>query len=564
MGTGITSILVHDLPYNAGWLRRLGDVIFVVNIVVFILLAMGNVVRYARFKGLFASVNNHLVSGMFWGCLPMGFATIVNMVAIVCVPAWGHHWAQTALGLWWIDVVLSILVNFGMIFMMFTRHDHTIETISAAWLLPIVSSVVAAASGGVVSTALAPFDPALARSTVIVSYVVWGTGVPLAMFIITLWIYRSALSGTPTSGAFCSVFLPLGPCGQGSFGIMTLSNVVRTLAYTYDVGLTVTPEGVSCSTSIQRVADAVYAGGMVTGMVLWGLGLCWYILAFAMVLDHVLKNRDFFFLSKFSVGFWAITFPIGVFATATTTLASELHSPAFKVIGTILSVQVALHWLAEKASALLDCWYNLGGRRLDTAAQYGATPEYGAGGSERRLQEAGAGEIFVNDTKVSDSWVHERAFAGENIRKSLDISLVDILFLHHPNRVTPHEHFLKELDTLYREGKFAQLGISNHTAEETDHLCQVNQSPTRLPQVADANGWIKPSIYQGNYSALSRTSESHLFPHSALRSDMCDGVILGASSLRQLEETVQAFAGGPLGEKEVRGFEEMWEMCKEV
>jgi aryl-alcohol dehydrogenase-like predicted oxidoreductase len=45
---------------------------------------------------------------------------------------------------------------------------------------------------------------------------------------------------------------------------------------------------------------------------------------------------------------------------------------------------------------------------------------------------------------------------------------------------------------------------------------------------------------------------------------MCDGVILGASSLRQLEETVQAFAGGPLGEKEVRGFEEMWEMCKEV
>jgi tellurite resistance protein TehA-like permease len=193
----------------------------------------------------------------------------------------------------------------------FTRHDHTIETISAAWLLPIVSSVVAAASGGVVSTALAPFDPALARSTVIVSYVVWGTGVPLAMFIITLWIYRSALSGTPTSGAFCSVFLPLGPCGQGSFGIMTLSNVVRTLAYTYDVGLTVTPEGVSCSTSIQRVADAVYAGGMVTGMVLWGLGLCWYILAFAMVLDHVLKNRDFFFLSKFSVGFWAITFPIG-------------------------------------------------------------------------------------------------------------------------------------------------------------------------------------------------------------------------------------------------------------
>lgn len=58
------------------------------------------------------------------------------------------------------------------------------------------------------------------------------------------------------------------------------------------------------------------------------------------------------------------------------------------------------HDSAEKVAALLDCWYDLGGRYIDTAAQYGETKEHGAGGSERRLKEADAGDRFVIDTKV--------------------------------------------------------------------------------------------------------------------------------------------------------------------
>lgn len=40
------------------------------------------------------------------------------MIALVCVPAWGYRWAQLALGLWWIDALVSVLVNLGMIFML--------------------------------------------------------------------------------------------------------------------------------------------------------------------------------------------------------------------------------------------------------------------------------------------------------------------------------------------------------------------------------------------------------------------------------------------------------------
>lgn len=58
------------------------------------------------------------------------------------------------------------------------------------------------------------------------------------------------------------------------------------------------------------------------------------------------------------------------------------------------------HNTAESVKAILDCWYNLGGRRLDTARYYGISPEFGPGGSERRLGEYKENAKFIVDTKV--------------------------------------------------------------------------------------------------------------------------------------------------------------------
>lgn len=101
----------------------------------------------------------------------MGFATIVNMVVFVCVPAYGERFVYLAWALWWIDIFISAAVGFGVCFMMFTRQKHTLETLSAIWLLPVVAAVVAAASGGIVAAVLPPH---YARMTLIISYVIWG------------------------------------------------------------------------------------------------------------------------------------------------------------------------------------------------------------------------------------------------------------------------------------------------------------------------------------------------------------------------------------------------------
>ena len=83
MGTGITSILMYNFPYPASWLRTIGTILFVANLFIFAALAIGNIVRYIRFKGLFTSTLTHPVAGLFWGTLPMGLATIIVSVALI-------------------------------------------------------------------------------------------------------------------------------------------------------------------------------------------------------------------------------------------------------------------------------------------------------------------------------------------------------------------------------------------------------------------------------------------------------------------------------------------------
>ena len=52
----------------------------------------------------------------------------------------------------------------------FHYHQLSLEHMTAAWLLPIVPAVVAAASGGLVSSVL---SPDLAFVTIAISYMLW-------------------------------------------------------------------------------------------------------------------------------------------------------------------------------------------------------------------------------------------------------------------------------------------------------------------------------------------------------------------------------------------------------
>ncbi|KAG9241012.1 C4-dicarboxylate transporter/malic acid transport protein-like protein [Calycina marina] len=324
MGTGVVSILLHNLLYNGKWLYWISVVIFCLNVVLFVLFFCISILRYTLYPAIWNAMIRHPTQSLFLGTFPMGLATIVNMVVFVCVPAWGYRAVQLAWALWWIDAVIALSVCLYLPFVIMYFHTTDLKTVTAAWLLPIVAPIVAAATGGIVADVLP--NPQHALITVIVSYVLWGTGVPLAMAVLVVYFQRLTIYKLPPREVIVSVFLPIGPLGQGGFAIQKLGLVaMKVFPITGTLSQTTTQSG-----------DILYVLGYLIALIMWGFGLVWMFFAFASI------SRQKF---PFNMGWWGFTFPLGVFATSTVQMGNELPSAFFRILGTILSVVVTLLWI---------------------------------------------------------------------------------------------------------------------------------------------------------------------------------------------------------------------------
>lgn len=86
--------------------------------------------------------------------------------------------------------------------------------------------------------------------------------------------------------------------------------------------------------------------------------------------------------------------------------------------------------------------------------------------------------------------------------KALQTGKIDMFYLHGPDRETPLEETLEEVNKLYKEGYFQRFGLSNFQSWEVAKICQICQE----------NDWIKPVVFQGLYNAFQRSVESELVP----------------------------------------------------
>ncbi|KAG8159897.1 hypothetical protein KVR01_010534 [Diaporthe batatas] len=275
----------------------------------------------------------------------------------------------------------------------------------------------------------------------------------------------------------------------------------------------------------------------------------------------------------------------------------------------------------EKLQPALDAIKAAGIREIDTAEMYD--------NNEADLGSVNAADHFTISTKNPGGW---QPGALKDITARFNASLdklhtkaVDILY------------WVPQVDALHRQGKFARFGVSNFSPDEV----------RALHGYAAAKGYVLPTVYQGNYNAVSRLTEATLFPvlrelgiafyayspvaggfltktrasfeegtvdgrfrrgheapvakmyqdfyhkpalleglgrwealaeeegvpraelayrwvywHSALRQELGDVVIVGASRPEQVTLTAEGIRRGPLKPEVVRGIEEVWELVK--
>lgn len=193
-------------------------------------------------------------------------------------------------------------------------HDVKLETLSATWLLPIASAIVASAIGGVVAEVLENERHAL--WTLMTSYFLWGTAMPLSLTCLVILFQRLSMHSLPPPEAIVSMFLPVAPLGQGGYAIMQLGKVAAE----------VFPKNGVLGKMGANSGEILYVTGWILGYIMWANGLAWIFFALAS-----LSRRKF----AFNIGWWGFTFPLGVWAGATIAIGQEMPSRFFNVLGTV-------------------------------------------------------------------------------------------------------------------------------------------------------------------------------------------------------------------------------------
>lgn len=323
MGTGILGILIYNLPYQFSGQYYVAVAFYVLDAFLFTIFLLITLLRYYLYPWVFMKMVSS-GQGLFVGTFPMGLATIVNLTVLIAVPYFGD-WAVTlSWVLWWLDVVITVVCVLGMSSVMFEVHTNRLDQMTAAWLLPIVPAVVAAASGGVVAGVLQ--DQQSAVTTLVVSWILWGIGMGLSMMLLALYMQRLLLNRIPPTEVIVSAFLPVGPLGQGSFGIVQLGIVARNL--------------LDDITATSGAGDIIYIVSVLMGLIIWGLGAFWLFHGVIAVIYRAAGGEI-----KFSMGFWGFIFPIGVYASGTIALGKALSSSFFSYLSAVFTVSLLLLWL---------------------------------------------------------------------------------------------------------------------------------------------------------------------------------------------------------------------------
>lgn len=154
----------------------------------------------------------------------------------------------------------------------------------------------------------------------------------MAILIMAMYYNRLMIHDIIPSQAAVTSFITIGPLGQGAAAIQLLGKVALKVFERNDF----IPKA-------PIAGQFFYLTGILTALIMWGFAIVWLFFAIATIV-----RRDF----KFNISWWAFTFPLGVFTVATTTLAQELPSRFFKVLGTIFSVVETLLWIMVACGTL--------------------------------------------------------------------------------------------------------------------------------------------------------------------------------------------------------------------
>ncbi len=322
MGTGVVALILPEFSFMHPAIWDVATYLWLLNSVFFCIFLGLYLLRWFFYPQEAKQIFSHPSMALFLGAIPMGLATIINGFLKFGIGMFADLAVQIAHSLWYLDTLLAIMVGVFVPFCMFTKQDHALHTMTAMWLLPIVACEVVATSGGLLLAHLPANIEAL--GILFASYMLWGMSVLPAFAVLTILMLRLALHKIPNQDLAITGWLALGPIGTGALALLVLGAQAQQILPHYNLA---------------SLGVFFHQAGIFSSFILLGFGIWWFVIAIMITLK-LAKNG-----LPFNLGWWGMTFPLGVFTLAIFNLAQQIHISFIDQIGLVCGVVLILLWM---------------------------------------------------------------------------------------------------------------------------------------------------------------------------------------------------------------------------
>lgn len=212
MNTGILSILYHQLPYGARWLRICSTIMFIFNIIIFTTVTLIHLIRLCRYPKSWLRQTSDPQEACMWACAPIALFTISAQIGLtVSQASWGGHpWTIVAYVFWWFNQ--TWMFSMGPIIYTFLMKSERFRNgpVLAAIVLAPVGTATASVVGATIITYSADVSPRLAVPVIIWGYMLLGIGGLLGLLAYAVILSQLFRNGIPPGAAVVSMFLLVG------------------------------------------------------------------------------------------------------------------------------------------------------------------------------------------------------------------------------------------------------------------------------------------------------------------------------------------------------------------
>ncbi|MEV8390378.1 MULTISPECIES: TDT family transporter [unclassified Streptomyces] len=339
MGTAIVASAGAGLPLEIPGLRAACVVVWALSAVLLVVVLAARAGHWLYHRDRARADLLDPAMAPFYGCAAMALLAVGGATLLVGRDVLGERAALAVDAvLFGAGTLLGLVVAVAIPYLMVVRHRVEPADASPVWLLPVVSPMVSAAVGPLLVPHLAAGQ---GRAALLLGcYALFGVSLLATLMMLPLIFGRLVAHGPLPLALTPLLFLVLGPLGQSTTAVNQLADVA--------------PGAIGAP-----YAAALGGFAVVYGVPVMGFALLWLALSAALVIRAVRRGM------RFTMTWWAFTFPLGTCVTGAAGLGRHTGL-------------VALEWLAVGLFALLVAAWSAAGwctlRRVFSGALPAAPP----------------------------------------------------------------------------------------------------------------------------------------------------------------------------------------------